>query len=284
LTYPRHVVNYLILCYAIVYFPQGAFVSEPLRAYLDFAIETAWQAGRLTLGYFQTDLRPDFKADESPVTIADREAEQLIRSCIEKHYPGHAIIGEEYGGSEMAEGYSHRWWIDPIDGTRAFVRGVPLYGVLLGLEIEGRCEVGVAYFPALGEIIAAATGEGCWWNGRRAHVSSVERLKEAIVTHYDAASFDRQGRTAAWERLKQIAGFRAGWSDAYGYALVATGRVEVMLDSAIHPWDGAPFPPILAEAGGYFGDWRGNPTIYGNEGLGTTQALLPEMLRVLNDD
>lgn len=259
-------------------------MTESLRAYLDFTIETAWQAGRLTLGYFQTNLQPDFKADESPVTIADREAEKLIRSRIEKRYPGHAIIGEEFGGQENTSGSSHRWLIDPIDGTRAFVRGVPLYGVLIGLEIEGQSQVGVAYFPALGEMVAAATGEGCWWNGRRARVSNVEQLKNAVVTHYDAASFDQQGRAAVWERLKQAAGFRAGWCDAYGYALVATGRVEVMLDPVINSWDGGPFPPILSEAGGYFGDWRGKSTIYGNEALGTTQTLLPEVLRLINGD
>lgn len=259
-------------------------MTESLRAYLDFAIETAWQAGQLTLGYFQTGLRPDFKADESPVTVADREAEKLIRGRIEKHYPGHAIIGEEFGNQENTAGSSHRWLIDPIDGTRSFVRGVPLYGILIGLEIEGQCQVGVAHFPALGEMVAAATGEGCWWNGRRARVSAVERLSQAIVTHYDAASFDKYGKTAAWERLKQTAGYRAGWCDAYGYALVATGRVDLMLDPVIHPWDGGPFPPILAEAGGYFGDWRGHTTIYGGEGMATTQALLPEVLRILNDE
>jgi myo-inositol-1(or 4)-monophosphatase len=260
------------------------FVTESLRSYLDFAIEMAWEAGRLTLGYFQTGLRPDFKADDSPVTIADREAEKLIRGRIEKRFPHHHIVGEEFGGLENREAYSHRWIIDPIDGTRAFVRGVPLYGVLIGLEIEGQAQVGVAYFPAMHEMVAAATGEGCWWNGRRTRVSAVERLKEGVVTHYDAASFDRYGRSAAWERLKQTAGFRAGWCDAYGYALVATGRVEVMLDPVINPWDGGPFPPILGEADGYFGDWSGNATIYGGEGLGTTQTLLPEVLRILNGD
>ncbi|HXV98800.1 MAG TPA: inositol monophosphatase family protein, partial [Anaerolineae bacterium] len=116
-------------------------MTESLRDYLDFTIETAWQAGKLTLGYFQTGIRPDFKADESPVTIADREAEKLIRSRIEKRYPGHAIIGEEFGGLESPTNASHRWLIDPIDGTRAFVRGVPLYGVLIGLEIDGQSRV-----------------------------------------------------------------------------------------------------------------------------------------------
>ncbi len=261
-------------------------MSESRRTYLDFAIETAWQAGQLTLGYFQTDLRSDFKADDSPVTVADREAEQLIRSRIEKRYPNHDIIGEEYGGPlspQEGGGNSHRWIIDPIDGTRSFVRGVPLYAVLIGLEIEGKCQVGVAHFPALGEMVAAATGEGCWWNGRRARVSNIAHLKDGLVAHYDAAAFAKHGRTEAWERIKRIAGYRAGWCDAYGYLLIATGRAELMLDPQMSLWDCGAWPPILEEAGGYFGDWQGNPTIYGHEAIGTTQTLLPEVLRIIND-
>lgn len=250
-----------------------------LSDYLDFAVETAWQAGQLTLGYFQTGLRPDFKSDDSPVTAADREAERLIRSRIEARYPDHAIVGEEFGESS---GSSHRWIIDPIDGTRSFVRGIPMYGVLIGLEIDGVCEVGVARFPALGETVAAATGLGCWWNGRRARVSEAQQVRDGMLLHYDAANFARYGKQASWERLTQAGGFRAGWCDAYGYLLVATGRAELMLDPALYPWDGAPFIPILAEAGGYFGDWQGNATIYGREGMATSQALLPEVLELLN--
>lgn len=256
-------------------------MTDTLRDYLDFAIETAWQAGRLTLGYFQTDLRPDFKTDESPVTVADREAEKLIRIRIEKQYPRHAIVGEEFGEAQDSVSSSHRWFIDPIDGTRSFVRGVPLYGVLMGLEIEGVSRVGVAHFPALNETVAAATGEGCWWNGRRARVSSVTRLKDGLVTHYDAAAFEKNGRGDIWKRFQKVAGYRAGWCDAYGYLLVATGRAEVMLDPVISSWDGAPFPPILQEAGGYFGDWSGNATFHGGEAMATTQALLPEVLEII---
>ncbi|HEX5975528.1 MAG TPA: inositol monophosphatase family protein, partial [Rubrobacteraceae bacterium] len=136
-----------------------------LRKYLDFAAQTAYEAGRLTLGYFRTSvMRPELKPDDTPVTIADREAERLIRARIGARYPGHAVVGEEYG----VEGdSSHRWIVDPIDGTKAFVRGVPLYGVLIGLEIVGTCEVGAVYFPALDEMVCAATGEGCYCNGRR---------------------------------------------------------------------------------------------------------------------
>jgi histidinol-phosphatase len=252
-------------------------MSESLRKYLDFAAETAYLAGRLTLGYFQTGVRPDVKADDTPVTIADRRAEELVRHRIEKRYPRHAIVGEEYGTKEVS-GASHRWFVDPIDGTKSFVRGVPLYAVLIGLEIEESVKVGVAYFPALDEMIAAASGEGCWWNGRRAHVSDVSTLQQALVTFSDVASFARYGRSEAWERIKQATYYRAGWGDAYGHLLVATGRAELMLDPIMNAWDCAPFPPILREAGGYFGDWQGNPTIYGNEALATTQVLLPEVL------
>jgi myo-inositol-1(or 4)-monophosphatase len=258
-------------------------MTDSLRSYLDFAVETATAAGKLTLEYFQTGVQPDFKVDDSPVTIVDREAEALIRSRIEKKYPDHAIVGEEYGRSED-ENASHRWYIDPIDGTKAFVCGVPLYSVLLGLEIEGTVEVGVAYFPALDETISAATGEGCWWNGERAAVSKVEKLDEAVVVFTDAGNFAKYNKSQAWERSKRASYFRAGWGEAYGHMLVATGRAEVMLDPIMSVWDCGPFPPIFKEAGGYFGDWEGNPTIHAKEAMSTTNTLLPEVLDVLKTE
>jgi histidinol-phosphatase len=255
-------------------------MSESLREYLDFVVETAFLAGRLTLGYYQTGLQPDMKPDDSPVTLADKKAEELIRSRIERRYPDHAILGEEHGAKEV-EGATHRWIVDPIDGTKAFTRGVPLYAVLIGLEIKGTVQVGAAYFPALDEMIAAATGEGCWWNGRRARVSPVTDIKRAYLTFTDVGSMERYGRLEAFMRLVRATYHRVGWSDAYGYALVATGRAEIMLDPVMNVWDCGPFPPILKEAGGYFGDWQGNETIYAGEALSTTQALLPHVLSLL---
>lgn len=256
-------------------------MSTSLRSLLDFAIETTYLAGRHTLGYFQTNIQPDFKSDNSPVTIADKQAEELIRGRIEKAYPTHEILGEEFGKGAAFQHATHRWLIDPIDGTKSFTRGVPLYSVLLGLEIEGKVEVGAVYFPALNEMVAAATGEGCWWNGRRCHVSDVSDLANAYVAHSDARSFDKYNRRAEWERIKNATYVRGGWGDAYGYALVATGRAELMLDPIMDVWDCGPFPPILSEAGGYFGDWSGNRTIWKNEALGTTSLLLPQVLEIL---
>ena len=253
-----------------------------LRRYLEFATETAYEAGRLTLGYFGTEAAsPEFKADDTPVTVADTEAEKLIRGRIEARFPGHAILGEEYGETQGI-GADQRWIIDPIDGTKSFVRGVPLYGVLVGLEIESVCEVGAAYFPALDEMLCAATGEGCHLNGRRTHVST-RTLSQGMACFTDVGSFGEHGRAAAWERLLSAAGSVRGWSDAYGHALVATGRAELMLDPIMNPWDCGPFPPILREAGGFFGDWSGSETIFANEAMSTTNVLLPEIIRLIED-
>lgn len=263
---------------------SGAIVARmDLSGYLDFAAQTAYEAGRLTLGYFGTGLaRPEWKEDETPVTAADREAEKLMRARISERYPEHALVGEEYG--EEGES-SLRWILDPVDGTKAFVRGVPLYAVLVGLEIEGNCEVGAAYFPALDEMLCAATDLGCRLNGRRVRVSSTQRLEDGIACFTDAKSFEKYGRSEEWGRLRAACGGARGWSDAYGHALVATGRADLMLDPALNPWDCAPFPPILREAGGYFGDWSGKEgNIYAGEGISTTRTLLPEVLRLIRGD
>ena len=253
-----------------------------LSPYLDFAVRTAYDAGRLTLGYFQTGVRPEFKDDDTPVTVADREAEALMRARIREKYPAHTVVGEEYG-TETGSMDTHRWILDPIDGTRSFVRGVPLYGVLIGLEIEGSCEVGAAYFPALDEMVYAATGEGCRLNGRRVRVTGTETLENSYASFTDSKSFGEHGRERAWKRVQGTVLYAPGWSDAYGHALVATGRLELMLDPVMNPWDCAPFPPILREAGGYFGDWSGKETIYAGEALSTTRTLLPEVLGLLKD-
>ncbi len=257
-----------------------------LRPYLDFATDLAYRAGRLTLGYYQTGLRPDFKADDTPVTAADRAAEDFIRRAIEQRYPRHAIVGEEFGASAVTPSgdETFRWLIDPIDGTKAFLRGVPLYAVLIGLEIEGQSRVGVAYFPALDEMLCAADGLGCWWNGRRARVSEVVTLDRAFVCFTESHEMTRHGHGQAWERIQRAVYTTRGWSDAYGYLLVATGRAEAMLDPIMSLWDCGPFPPIFREAGGYFGDWNGNPTHTAREALATNAALLPQILRLLADE
>lgn len=252
-----------------------------LADFLSFAETTAREAGALTLEYFLTDgARAEFKSDDTPVTIADRKAEELIRHRIAETYPDHQIVGEEYGATEGTSDY--RWIIDPIDGTKSFVHGVPLYAVLIALEIKGKMEVGCAYFPALDEIVSAATGLGAHWNGKPCRVSDVASIDRAVCAHIDTAYFGKNGKGEAWDRLQKAVYYNAGWCDAYGYLLVATGRAEIMLDPVMAVWDCGPFPPIFKEAGGYFGDWSGNEgRIDGGEALATNAALRSEVVALL---
>ncbi|MDX9992816.1 MAG: inositol monophosphatase family protein [Anaerolineales bacterium] len=258
-----------------------------LSPLLSFASDLAYRAGRITLGYFNTGIRPDYKPDDSPVTAADRAAEEFIRAEIEKHYPTHAILGEEFGRTPPgplrdSTRESVQWIIDPIDGTKSFLRGVPLYGVLIGLEIDGIIKVGAAYFPATDEMLSAAEGLGAWWNGRRARVSEVSSLERAYICYTSERNMARQNRAAAWQRINAAAYASRGWSDAYGYLCVATGRAEAMLDPIMNIWDCGPFPVIFTEAGGYFGSWDGRPGHTHAEALACNAALKDEILQLIN--
>ena len=249
-----------------------------LREYLDFATQLAWQAGRLTLAHYQTGVVVDRKADRSVVTVADRDAEQLIRRRIAARYPDHGIVGEEFG-AEGADG-APRWIIDPIDGTNTFVRGVPFYGVLIALELDRAPQVGVCYFPALDEMVCAATGLGCRWNGRSARVSQVSVLRDAAVVYTDSRNVAaRLGDR--WPALQRDTALQRGWGDCYGHCLVATGRADVMLDPRMNVWDCAALMPIVQEAGGRFSDWLGHPRADGGDAVSTNGRLHEAVLEYL---
>ena len=174
--------------------------SDPtLDTLLAFALDAAWQAGRLTLAHFQTGIKPERKADNSPVTLADRQSEQKLRELIGTYWPDHGIIGEEFGQSQGKSRYT--WILDPIDGTKSFVSGVPLYAVLVALVEDENPVLGVVHFPGLNETIYARRGGGCYWNGRSAHVSDVSTMSDAVLVASDIDSFAQYGRQAAWQRL-----------------------------------------------------------------------------------
>jgi histidinol-phosphatase len=256
--------------------------GESLAGLLEFAVEVAWRAGRVTLAHFQTGIASEAKADASPVTVADRDAERLARELIGSRFPDDGVLGEEEG--ESRPGAPRRWIIDPIDGTRSFVRGVPLYGVLLALEDAGAVRLGVMHFPALDETVAAASGQGCWWDGRRARVSSIDTLEESAIMITDAEAAAAAGRGAGWSRLRARAGLVRTWGDAYGYALVATGRAEAMLDPVMAIWDAAPLWPIVEEAGGVITGWDGQPAPDAGHVVATNAVLAEEVRRLLRPD
>ncbi|NCF64731.1 MAG: histidinol phosphate phosphatase [Chloroflexi bacterium] len=246
---------------------------------LEFALDAVWQAGHITLGYFQTALDAHRKTDNTPVTIADQKAEQKLRQMIAEYWPGHGILGEEFGQSPSNSPYT--WIIDPIDGTKSFISGVPLYSNLLALTDGERTLIGVAHFPALGETIYAMRGQGCYWNGRRAHVSAVDSLADAVLLTSGLNYFGK--KAPAWQRLVDSTYTQRTWGDAFGYFLVATGRAEVMVDPAMYIWDSAPFQVILEEAGGTFTDWRGTSTIHAYESVATNKILFDQVMSVINE-
>lgn len=256
-------------------------MGETFAKEMAFAADTAWHAGRLTLGYFQTGVKAERKADDSPVTIADREAESAIRQRIQSRYPDDGIVGEEYGTQSGSSG--RHWYVDPIDGTKSFVHGVPFYGVLIGLA-EGepggtqRVLAGAVYFPALDEMVCAGRGLGTWWNGRPARVSGVDDLSQACICYTSSRSFAAQDRAGEWDTITRAARLVRGWGDCYGHVLVATGRAEVMLDPVISPWDCGPLPVILEEAGGTFGDWQGTQTLHGADAVSTNGTLFTTVM------
>jgi histidinol phosphatase-like enzyme (inositol monophosphatase family) len=245
---------------------------------LAVARRAADEAGRFALGHFKTGLAVEAKADGSPVTIADRGAEERLRATLGAAFPADGILGEELGETSGASG--RRWIIDPIDGTQSFIRGVPLWGVLVALEDRGECVVGVVALPALGETLWAVRGGGAFVNGAPARVSTTP-LADATICTSDASPRHFGDKHAGFGRLLERTARHRGWGDCYGYALVATGRAEVMLDPLMNAWDAAAVRPIIEEAGGTFCAWDGTPTIYGGSALAMPAALRDPVLAAL---
>lgn len=220
---------------------------------MEFATRAATEAGAVTLEHFGR-VAVEFKGDGSEVTEADRAAEARLRALIAEAYPEDGIVGEE--GEDVESRSGRRWILDPIDGTRSFASGVPLYGVLVALEVEGEPVVGCCHFPAQGHTLVAARGAGAWFNGRRAEVSECDELAEArLVTsgmEYWRDWAPEEAR-AGWERLVREVRFARTWGDCFGYALVATGRADLVVEPVVGSyWDFAPIIPIMREAGGRF--------------------------------
>jgi len=255
---------------------------KELKELLEFAVELARGAGDITLQYYRKQPETSTKDDGSYVTIADREAEKYLRRQIAERFPDDGFLGEEEGESSGRSG--RRWIVDPIDGTFAFVHGVPFYGVLIALEIDGEMNVGVVNIPALGELVSAARGVGCFLNGEPARVSETARLEDALLLSTDFAACARYGFGPAAERLQARAKTSRTWGDCYGYVLLATGRADVMLDPVMNLWDCAPLLPIIEEAGGTFTDWRGVRTASGGNSIATNGLLFDEVMSVIHGE
>jgi len=245
--------------------------DERTHTLLQAVADVARLTGQAALAHYRTNLDVETKRDGSPVTVADRAAEEAARAWISARFPNDSILGEEFGAD--GDQYARRWIIDPIDGTKTFVRGVPLWGTLIGIARGEDVLAGAVYCPGVDEMVVAAVGEGCWWNGSRARVSECENLAEATVLVTDDRFPGRPERGGRWASVAADAAIARTWGDCYGYLLVATGRAELMVDNLMSPWDAAALVPVVREAGGEFSDWGGRVTAFGDGAMATNGAL-----------
>jgi histidinol-phosphatase len=264
--------------------------GDPVHDRLEWALQITREAGDLTLEYFRRhDLAVEFKADASPVTAADRAAEELLRKRIAERFPADSILGEEFGATVGSSGYE--WVLDPIDGTKSFVHGVPLYTTLVAVLAEEQPKLGIIYAPACGEMVHAAAGGGCWYSDTRkddaaptaAHVSGVRLLRESLLLTSEVASFTtgrKKDAISTYLNVQKAARLARTWGDGYGYLMVATGRAEVMIDPVMNLWDAAPLQTIIEEAGGQFTDWQGRATVHGGESIATNGLVADEVLAI----
>lgn len=254
-----------------------------LRAWLAFALEACDVADVIALEHFRRDLVLERKPDRSFVTVADQAIEREIRGRIEARYPDHGLVGEEYG--EAAGEATTRWFIDPIDGTHNYIRGIPLFGTLLGVEHAGELQVGVISAPAMRERWFAWRGGGAWNRGaagdRRISVSRVAALEDAQLLYGSGRDNAASGLMPGFDALISTAWRERGFGDFWGYALVAEGAAEAMLETGMHSWDLAAPQVLIEEAGGRVTDVDGERRIDAPSFVGTNGRLHDEILRRL---
>lgn len=262
-------------------------MSDPtiVEERLQFALEVSKQAEELVMSYFLTSgLQVDLKSDDSPVTAADRGAEELLREKILRVYPDDAVLGEEFGVTPGSSGF--RWILDPVDGTKSFVHGTPLFGMLIGLQYEGVCVAGVCRLPAVQEVVYARRGGGAWWQrgtspAVRCHVASPKPMKESLFCYTAVEGFQEIDRVDVLVELSRRTRISRGWGDCYGHMLVATGRAELMVDPLLAEWDACALIPIVEEAGGVFMSWSGESTAIGGNGISLIPSLKDELMSIL---
>jgi histidinol-phosphatase len=245
---------------------------------LTAAVDAARAAGEIALRYYRTGFDVTLKADATPVTQADRGAEQAIREVLGGAFPECGFLGEELGA---VGDQRRRWIIDPIDGTRNFIRRIPVWATLIGLEEDGEITVGVIHNPVTGELLAARRGGGAWRDGARVRVSSVDALEEATLLHAGLRLLREAGCWDGFVRLVDVTGRQRGFGDYLGYALVAEGKAEIYVETDLKAWDLAACKVIVEEAGGRFTDFAGASTVHSGTALASNGRLHDAALALL---
>ena len=228
---------------------------------LEEATEIVERGSRVALSYFRQPLLIETKADHSPVTMADKKTEETLRTELMKAFPEHGVVGEEFG--EEFPDRRFVWTIDPIDGTRSFVRGIPLWGTLVALLDRGEPVLGIATLPALDETYVAAKGMGAFCDGVPLQVSATQSLEGSFVCCGDSNAFEAAGKRAYQEALLRQSQVVRGYSDCFGHTLVLRGAVDAMVDPVVSLWDIAPLICLVQEAGGCYFSFDGSSSLHG---------------------
>lgn len=250
---------------------------EPHRAFL---LELAEKSGAFIRPWFgRPDLAVETKSDQTPVTVADRGAEELMRRMIHERFPDHGILGEEYGAENA--GAEFTWVLDPVDGTRAFAAGSPLFGTLIALMHRGQPVLGVIHQPVLGQLLVG-DGARTTLNGRPVRVRATARLEDATLLCSDPLTPAKHQNGAAFAALTARVKLVRTWGDCYGYLLLATGGADVMCDPIMNPWDIAALIPVVRGAGGIITDWQGRDPVGSASIVAATPALHPQVIAALN--
>jgi histidinol phosphatase-like enzyme (inositol monophosphatase family) len=251
-----------------------------LDTYRSFIVELAEKSGEFIRPYFGNhELKIETKADESPVTIADRGAEKLMRELIEQRFPDHGVIGEEYG-SDRADA-EWVWVLDPIDGTKSFMTACPLFGTLIALLHRGEPVLGVIHQPVLGQLMIG-DGRETTLNGKTVRIRETDTLEKATLLTSDTLNLPRYQNGPACDRLVSRVKLYRTWGDCYGYLLFAAGWADIVLDPIMNPWDIAALVPIVRGAGGVITDWRGADPVKADSIVAAGPKLHAETIRILN--
>ncbi len=243
------------------------------------ALAAVEKASRSAWKHFIQGVAVETKSDATPVTVADREAESLLRDHLGKLFPNDGFLGEEFGDQLGTSGY--RWIADPIDGTRNFVRGVPLWGTLLGLEYKGDLVAGVCACPGTGQTWHAMSGGGAWLGEKKITVSDFAELKKSHIYYSSISYFDKNGKAHAFLDLVRETERQRGFGDYFGFMLVAQGAGEAMIDHGVHAWDVAACKPIIDEAGGKMTNWDGGWDLFKPDVIASNGVLHSVLVKAL---
>lgn len=254
-------------------------IEQNIEDFIEAAIPIVEDASKIALSYFRQAILIETKENMTPVTVADKKTEEMLRAEFLNTFPGFGIIGEEFG--EESKDAELVWTIDPIDGTLSFIRGIPLFGTLVGLLYRGEPVGGICVLPALGETYSSAKGSGSYCNGHQLHVSSVHTLKSAFISVGDVSWFERAGHANVLSHLQEEAHYCRGYTDCFAHALVTRGALDAMVEPEIKIWDVAPLASLVEEAGGEYFDFEGKRTINSSSFITCSPFLKNDLMRIL---